>query len=703
MFELVDRDGLARRGRLETPHGTVETPALLPVVHPDPSRQTVPPKELRETFGFGALITSSYILRRQPALAERAKQEGLHRYLGFTGAVMTDSGAFQQHAYGEVEVTPEEILAFQGAIGSDIATVLDEFVEPEAGWELARSGVETTIERSGRAREQRGSALLAVPVQGGLFPDLRARSAQAASQLGDVLAVGGIVPLMETYRFADLARVLSFTRPHLAPERPVHLFGMGHPMVFALGALFGGDLFDSSSYHKFAKRGTLLFPEGSVVLEDLQEEVCGCALCARTPITQLKDLPTAEREAHVARHNLLQCSLEIARVRQAIREGEIWELAERRSTGHPALAAALNEARRHPEVFLPSEPPSRRSFRVVMPESLERPSVARLRDRLQTWRAERTASGVVGVTERRPLSPSSLRNAPALAPGPTEGDGMWDVATPLGPVPLELTEIYPVGPFVGPQEFEARVAWTRPALRTDEGGAKEGGGAPTEAPSPGPTVGASPAPGAPPASDPETTSRLWVQRHIHAILSWAWGEEAATALAREPLRARHSRATGRLRQVLRGEEVLFVIANDGLPRPTFAGGRALAAVLPPPRARVVAHADAVPFVREGRSLFSRHVLRADPSIAPDEPVLVTSEEGELLAVGRTLLSGPEMGRFRRGVAVRPSAHAKDPSPAVEEEGEEEPGEGGPAGTGAKGRRGGPRAKPAPRTSGRAGP
>src|SRR5512135_3623326 len=119
-FEVLERDGLARIGRLRTPHGPLETPALLPVVHPDPARQPIPPREIRRRFGLGAVITSAYITYRTPALRARAEESGIHGLLDFDGPVMTDSGAFQQHAYGHVEVEPEEILGFQRRIGSDI-------------------------------------------------------------------------------------------------------------------------------------------------------------------------------------------------------------------------------------------------------------------------------------------------------------------------------------------------------------------------------------------------------------------------------------------------------------------------------------------------------------------------------------------------------------------------------------------------------
>ncbi|HKV89778.1 MAG TPA: tRNA guanosine(15) transglycosylase TgtA, partial [Thermoplasmata archaeon] len=337
-FELLGRDGLARLGRLATPHGPIETPALLPVVHPDPTRQPVAPRELRRRFGLGAVITSSYIIWRTPPLATVAEERGVHGLLDFDGPVMTDSGAFQQHAYGHVEVTPDQILAFQGRIGTDIATVLDVFIEPDAPRLVAEEGVRETSARATRARAGR-AGLLAVPVQGGLDAELRRQSAAAASSTGDVLAVGGVVPLMERYRFADLARVLIAARPGLAPEGVVHLFGTGHPMTFAFAALFGVDLFDSSAYLKFARRGIVMFPEGSVALDDLEENVCRCVLCDEVPLTQLRRRPPPERERRLAEHNLLLCAEEIARVRQAIRDGTIWELAERRSTGHPALAA----------------------------------------------------------------------------------------------------------------------------------------------------------------------------------------------------------------------------------------------------------------------------------------------------------------------------------------------------------------------------
>ncbi len=215
-FEVLERDGLARRGRLETPHGPIETPALLPVVHPDPSRQPVPPAEMRTRLGVRAVIASAYITWRTPPLREVAERQGIHGLLQFDGPIMTDSGAFQQHAYGSVEVGPEEILAFQNTIGSDIATVLDRFTEPESDHEEAEAALTLTQERATAARSQR-EGLLAVPVQGGSHADLRARSAAGASAVADVLAVGGVVPLFEQY---PVPRTRPCPRRRAAPAEP---------------------------------------------------------------------------------------------------------------------------------------------------------------------------------------------------------------------------------------------------------------------------------------------------------------------------------------------------------------------------------------------------------------------------------------------------------------------------------------------------
>jgi 7-cyano-7-deazaguanine tRNA-ribosyltransferase len=636
-FELLERDGLARRGRFTTPHGPIETPALLPVVHPDPTRQPVAPQEMRTRLGIGAVITSAYITWRTPPLRAVAETEGIHRLIRFDGPVMTDSGAFQQHAYGSVEVTPEEILSFQNTIGSDIATVLDVFTEPEDSHEETEAALTATSERSRSSRAAR-PGLLAVPVQGGSHADLRARSARTASELGDVLAVGGVVPLMEQYRFPELVRVLVATRPNLSPGRAVHLFGTGHPMTFALAALFGVDLFDSSAYHKFARRGSLMFPDGTIPLEDLRESTCHCFLCAETPLTEVARLPADERERKVAFHNLLVSAEEIGRVRQAIRDGTLWELAERRTAAHPALRAGLREAMANPDVFLPTEPDSRRAFREVVVESANRPATVRFRHAVEVYRVGRAAGRSV---PRFPLRPEYLRYLPTAdrSDQPIE----WESATPFGPVPAELTDLYPVGPYLGIEEF-----LSRPHHRS-------------------PSAFAAAVAGSTDANvdlERDWTTE-WDGRQVVRLLEWRYGSAVAPRIA-QGLRAERSRRTGRLRAMTRDGQPEFVVGTDGVPRPTFRGATRLHTLLAPGRERVVVHEDAVPFVREGRSLFSTFVVQADPALVPGASALLVDPNDAFLSAGRLLLAPHEMARLPRGVAVRVTAHARSRPPEPEE-------------------------------------
>jgi 7-cyano-7-deazaguanine tRNA-ribosyltransferase len=633
MFELRDRDGLARIGRLQTEHGILETPALLPVVHPDPRRGPIRPSELAREWGVNALITSSYILSRSPEVRRECEEKGIHRALDFPGIIMTDSGAFQQHAFGRVEVSPREILELQNRIGSDIATVLDDFVEPDADRTRARAGAQITETRIQEARRLRPQGLLAAPVQGGRYEDLRREAARSASSLGDIVAVGGIVPLFEKYRFASLARILRAVRQGLAPEHPVHLFGLGHPMVFAWGALFGGDLFDSALYSKFAQRGALVFPEGTLPLESVREDFCPCRLCERTPLTAISTLPAPERETHIARHNLLQSLAEVRRVRQAIREGTLWELAERRALGHPALREGLRETLADVGIFLEAEPWSRRTLRLQLPESWGRPAIVRWRQRLEEYRAS------FSLRRSWPggsLDPAKLaRGPPPELPG--SGEVLWEVPTPLGPVPVELSQVYPGGSLLAPD---------------DDFGVEEEG-SDREDPASHARMEEIPGP------DPERLA-AWTRRHVRGLLRWCWGTHAM-ALAEAPdLKVRRTRSSGRLRDIARGPEVLFHVGNDGLPRPTLRGGQELWSRLPKPRGRVVASEEAVPFVLAGQSLFSRHVRTADPNLHPGDPVLLVDQADLYLGVGQGILSGPEMGRFLRGVAVRVTAHIPPP-------------------------------------------
>src|SRR5208283_727836 len=149
----------------KTKSGTVETPLLFPVINP--SIQLVPPRRLKETFGFEAIITNAYILKKR--YQDKPINEGLHKFLDFDGVVMTDSGAYQILVYGQVDVNQKEIVAYQEGIGSDIATMLD----IPTGWRITKEQAQTTVAETYRRAKDffktktRDDILWVGPIQGG--------------------------------------------------------------------------------------------------------------------------------------------------------------------------------------------------------------------------------------------------------------------------------------------------------------------------------------------------------------------------------------------------------------------------------------------------------------------------------------------------------------------------------------------------------
>ncbi|MFW9921242.1 MAG: tRNA-ribosyltransferase family protein, partial [Candidatus Thorarchaeota archaeon] len=248
-FEIKAKDGMARLGKFSTEHGTVKTPLLMPVVHPGKSE--IKPSELVTDFGFQMIITNSYIIKSQDKYKDLALEQGVHGLLDFDGPIMTDSGTFQMyfHDLPKEEINPLEIIDFQKRIGSDIGTILDAFSDPDVGKKRVEEDVQLSLERARISVPEKGDMLLAGTIQGGIYPDLREESAKAMAKLDfDVYPIGGVVPMMERYRYADMVRAILAAKRHLPVEKPVHLFGCGHPMIFAQSALLGCDFFDSASY-----------------------------------------------------------------------------------------------------------------------------------------------------------------------------------------------------------------------------------------------------------------------------------------------------------------------------------------------------------------------------------------------------------------------------------------------------------------------
>ena len=435
-FESLYSDIAGRCGKLTVGKKIVKTPALLPVINPH--LQLVTPKELRK-MGVEAIITNAYIFSQSKQYRERALSEGLHKVLDYDGVIMTDSGSFQLSVYGEVSITNTETLSFQRDIGSDIWVPLDIPTSPAADRETTERELAITLQRLTEAKEVFGSdAPIAGPVQGGIFEDLRELSGRKVTELGFTFCpIGAVVPLMESYRYRDLVSVVMAAKRTISPSACVHLFGAGHPSMFALATAMGCDLFDSAAYALYAKDGRYLTSHGSYRIEDLTDLPCACSVCRSHTAEELRSAPNRERL--LALHNLYVTLAEISRVRQAIVDGTLWELVDERCRGHPQLLSGYRALLKHAPALAEHDRATKRRFFYRGSESCERTEVLRYQQQLARLRIGKNVLIVIDGKMREGYDDTLL------------------FKPPFGPYPAELRETFPIGPCELPEWDAAMV------------------------------------------------------------------------------------------------------------------------------------------------------------------------------------------------------------------------------------------------------
>jgi len=454
-FEVRNRDLLARIGRIKTKSGSIETPAFLPVINM--AKQTVTPRELWEEFGCRILITNAYILKKQQAKA--AVEMGIHKFLDFPGVIMTDSGAYQILEYGDIEATPEEIVRFQEDIGTDIATILD----VPTGWNASREHAEYTVKETvKRAREleelrSKKDILWVGPIQGGRYLDLIAKSAKEMNNLPfDIHALGSPTPVMEQYLFDLLVDMIMTAKMNVSSSRPFHLFGAGHPFMFALAVALGCDLFDSAAYNIFAHDDRYLTTYGTIRLEELEYLPCSCPVCYKRDPKDFLDMPKNEREAELTRHNLHVCFAEIRRIKQAIVEGRLWEYLIMRSHGHPSLLQAAKKIKDYGEILERYSPVSKRSGLFFFSSvDLVRPEIIRHRKRLsERYEQPEDAEVLILLPSLSPrLTVKKKKYKRIIAKLCEELKISRDrihvcfYVLPFGIVPQEISDIYPLSQY----------------------------------------------------------------------------------------------------------------------------------------------------------------------------------------------------------------------------------------------------------------
>lgn len=666
-FEIRAKDGLARVGRLTTNHGTVRTPLLMPVVHP--GKSLIRPQELVDEFGYEMVITNSYIINSHEKFREKAIADGVHGLLDFSGPIMTDSGTFQMyfHDLPKEEIDPLAIIAFQKKIGSDIGTILDAFSKPDVGREQVEKDVELSLDRARLSVGIKENMMLAGTIQGGGFEDLREKSAKAMAGMDfDVYPIGGVVPFMEMYRYSDIVKIILATKKHLPVNRPVHLFGCGHPMLFAQAVYLGCDLFDSASYAKFADSGRMLLNSGTVHLENLNELPCDCPVCSNTTAEDMKSLPKLEKSEALMRHNLFVSVGEMRRVRQAIMEGQLFELVALRARSHPTLMEALHTMTSNMEHVIHSDPFGKtNSIFYTGPETILRPEIARYHARLIERYPYRNTHTIAIVPDigGRPFSDTANTIIDEVRKHTPES-AILLFLTPMGVIPWELEHVHPSQQCIFPHsidyttmssvrekldEFLSNTSFTNLVWFDRESPVNDV----IESLKLNQKIfRVSSASAVQDAMGDSSQISEWTLRKLKAVMSYQWDRQAGNLTDKVAIQAVFSKSTGKIRYVKSGDDILFtMVPTTGLLTPTYRGGLALLEAGISQDYIVTMDNEVAEFVADGKSALAKFAKKASMDLRAGEEVLVVDEDRKLLGTGRALLNGKEMIEFNRGVAV----------------------------------------------------
>jgi queuine tRNA-ribosyltransferase len=358
-FEVLKSDPTgARLGRLTTPHGVIETPAFMPVGTAATVKALT--QDALEELGANIILANTYHLYLRPGHELIHKLGGLHAFMSWTSAILTDSGGYQVFSLAELRkitdegvrfrshldgsehlLTPEKAAEIQLALGSDIAMVLDECIETPAPREVAEAAVKRTTAWAGRARKyfDEFAGRNGNPqqwqfgiVQGATFADLRRESARQLLDLNfPGYAVGGLAvgePHTLTCEMTAEATAL------LAAEKPRYLMGVGQPEQIPDYVARGIDMMDCVLPTRAARHACLYTSEGRVLIKNARyiedqrpiDPRCKCAVCRRYTRAYLRHLFAAKEitAAILATHHNVQFYLDIMRqVRDAITFGQL--------------------------------------------------------------------------------------------------------------------------------------------------------------------------------------------------------------------------------------------------------------------------------------------------------------------------------------------------------------------------------------------
>ena len=354
-FEVLATDGAARRGRLRTRHGSVETPVFMPCGTAGTVKGMTP--RMLQDAGTTMLLGNTFHLMLRPGDELVARLGGLHRFMQWPGPILTDSGGYQVFSLRElrkvsadgvvfrspingdlVELTPERSIAVQRNLGADVVMSFDECTPYPATRDEAAASMRLSMDWAKRGFERHGDSpsLLFGIVQGGMFTDLRDESLGRLLDIGfDGYAVGGL-SVGEPKQEMDA--VLAHTAPRLPAQAPRYLMGVGAPADLLRGVQLGIDMFDCVLPTRNARNGHLFTSRGVVKIRNAKhrddpapiDADCDCYACANFSRAYVHHLHRSNEMLGgmlATMHNLRYYHSLMAQLRTAIESGRLAHFA----------------------------------------------------------------------------------------------------------------------------------------------------------------------------------------------------------------------------------------------------------------------------------------------------------------------------------------------------------------------------------------
>ena len=369
MFQVVKTEGRARRGVFTCPHGTVQTPVFMNVGTQGAIKGAVSALDLKE-IGCQVELSNTYHLHLRPGDEVVKEMGGLHKFMGWDGPMLTDSGGFQvfslsglrkiteegvtfaSHIDGRrIFMGPEESMRIQSNLGSDIAMAFDECMENPAPREYVQQSVRAHLPLAGAVR---GRAPAAQPQpdcvnpgqmlfginQGGTYPDIRQWHMEQIAQLPcDGFAIGGLAVGEPTQTMYD---IIDAVEPHMPGDKPRYLMGVGTPSNIIEAVARGVDFFDCVMPARNARHGKLYTWRGTINIKNEKYKLdplpidpeCQCPACRSFSRAYLRHLVTAGEMLAMrlaVLHNLHFYNELMARIRRALDEGTFEEFRKKYS------------------------------------------------------------------------------------------------------------------------------------------------------------------------------------------------------------------------------------------------------------------------------------------------------------------------------------------------------------------------------------